>query len=97
MPGPSTFTLSACTPAQAADGGAAPERRNAAARLQRALHALQQSRWDEAFSQLTPLADEGHPQAARLALLFAQRGTRLFGGRYEASAAQQRAWSRVAA
>jgi len=97
MPAHSTFTLPTFTPAPAADGGAAPERRSTAARLQRALHAMQQSRWDEAFSQLARLADEGHAQAARLALLFTQRGTRLFGGRYEASAAQQRAWSRVAA
>jgi hypothetical protein len=32
-----------------------------------------------------------------MALLFAERGTRLFGGRYAASADQQRAWRRVAA
>ena len=68
-----------------------------ARRMQSALQAMQQSRFAEAFEQLVPLADEGHPQAARMALLFAERGTRLFGGRYMASAEQQRAWRRIAA
>jgi hypothetical protein len=68
-----------------------------ARRMQSALQAMQQSRFADAFEQLMPLADKGHPQAARMALLFAERGTRLFGGRYSASAEQQRAWRRVAA
>lgn len=65
--------------------------------LQAALQAMQQSRWAVAFGQFVALADDGHPQAARMALLFAQRGTRLFGGSYAATAAQLRAWSRIAA
>lgn len=97
MPSRSTLTL----PAHAAPL-TGPDRARARAaldpqRLQAALEAMQQSRFADAFAQLAPLADEGHPQAARMALLFAQRGTRLFGGRYEASDARQRAWRRAAA
>lgn len=77
--------------------GAAGESARAAIRLQSAMNAMQQCRWPEAFEQFASLADEGHPHAARVALLFAQRGTRLFGGRYTASAEQMRAWSRIAA
>jgi hypothetical protein len=99
MPARSTLTF----PGHAALG--APETaetggRSATAdarRMQAALQAMQESRFAAAFEQLMPLADEGHPQAARMALLFAERGTRLFGGRYAASADQQRAWRRVAA
>jgi hypothetical protein len=82
-------------PAAAAGSPAASEA--AAPGLQHALQAMQQCRWQEAYEHLVALADDGHPQGARLALLFAQRGTRLFGGHYDATAAQQRAWSRIAA
>ncbi|MFO1217181.1 MAG: hypothetical protein U1E89_02240 [Burkholderiaceae bacterium] len=83
-------------PWPAADHG---ERRGPAddGRMQAALQAMQASRFADAFEQLADLADEGHPQAARMALLFAQRGTRLFGGRYAATAQQQRSWKRAAA
>lgn len=93
-------TLSLPQPAQQAEvtrTGAPGESARAAMRLQSAMNAMQQCRWPDAFEQFSSLADEGHPHAARVALLFAQRGTRLFGGRYAASAEQVRAWSRIAA
>lgn len=95
MPALSTIALRRSAPSTAATSPATPE--NAARRLQSAMNAMQQCRWPEAFEQFASLADEGHPHAARQALLFAQRGTRLFGGQYRASADQLRAWSRIAA
>ena len=61
-------------------------------RFERALTLMQGGRWPEAFDALAALADEGHAQSARLALLFVQRGTRLFGGSFAASGMQREAW-----
>lgn len=97
MPARSTLSMFRFATRSAGAGTGLPdERRLAAQQLQRAMLAMQQSRWTEAFEQFVTLADQGHPMAARQALLFAQRGTRLFGGHYAATAAQLRAWSRIA-
>lgn len=97
MPARSTLSLfRLATPLAATGTGRPGERLAAAQRLQRAMLAMQQCQWTEAFEQFVSLADEGHPEAARHALLFAQRGTRLFGGHYASTAEQRRAWSRVA-
>ena len=59
----------------------------------RALSLFEAGEWGAAFAGLRPLADRGHPQAARLALLLARRGPVLFGGRYAATAHQRRHWA----
>jgi hypothetical protein len=46
---------------------------------------------------LSELADEGHRQSARIALLFVQRGTVLFGGSFRASSRQRAGWQRASA
>jgi len=53
------------------------------------------SDWPRAFEQLVPLADQGHPEAARIALIMHQRGARLFGGSFPASATQRSHWLTV--
>lgn len=96
MPARSTLSLfRLATPITQAGSGRAGDPQAAARRLQQAMLAMQQGRWAAAFEQFVSLADEGHPLAARQALLFAQRGTRLFGGHYAATAEQRRAWGRV--
>lgn len=45
-----------------------------------------------AFDALSGLADNGHAAAARMALLMAQRGTRLFGQSFVASLESCRRW-----
>ncbi len=64
-------------------------------RFERALALMQDGCWQEAFDALAALADDGHAQSARLALLFVRRGSRLFGGGYAASAAQRQAWAKA--
>jgi hypothetical protein len=49
-----------------------------------------------AFGVLARLADDGHVPAARIALLMAQQGTRLYGHRFAASAASRRRWQALA-
>ncbi len=64
-------------------------------RFERALGLMQDGCWQDAFHALSELADEGHAQSARLALLFVRRGSRLFGGSYATSAAQRQAWAKA--
>jgi hypothetical protein len=64
-------------------------------RFERALELMQDGCWQEAFQALAVLADDGHAQSARLALLFVRRGARLFGGSYAASAGQRQAWAKA--
>lgn len=61
-------------------------------RFEQAIELMQGGRWQDAFVALGELADEGHAQAARLALLFVHRGARLFGGSYQASGSRREAW-----
>ena len=60
--------------------------------LDRAMSHFVDSDWPRAFNELVPLADQGHPEAARLALMMHGRGARLFGGSFPASAGQRSRW-----
>lgn len=66
-----------------------------AQRFDEALRLLELGGWQASYARLTALADDGHPQAARIALLFAKNGARLFGGAFPASAAQREGWQRA--
>jgi hypothetical protein len=57
-----------------------------------AMRLMESGHWQDAFEHMARLADNGHPQAARLALLFVRRGTALFGGAYLATTEQREAW-----
>jgi len=48
--------------------------------------------WMAAFEQLVPLANRGHPGAARIAMLMTTRGPRLFGQTFAASPSQRELW-----
>jgi hypothetical protein len=56
---------------------------------------MEEGHWQGAFTRLAALADTGHPQAARIAMVFVQRGTSLFGGSFMASARQRECWQRA--
>ncbi|HEX6704207.1 MAG TPA: hypothetical protein VF169_05555 [Albitalea sp.] len=77
---------------QAPAHGHADER---AQRFDDAVRFMQEGCWHTAFIELSELADGGHPQAARIALLFVRRGTSLFGGSFHASDSQRHNWQRV--
>ena len=66
-------------------------------RFEDAIQLLEEGLWQESFSQLAELADAGHPQAARIALLLVARGSVLFGGSFMATQTQRRAWRMLAA
>ena len=62
----------------------------------RAIEHVAHARWLAAFTEMARLADAGHPAAARIALLMATRGPRLFGRAFPASSSQRRRWQDVA-
>ena len=62
----------------------------------RAIEHFAHGRWKAAFEELIPLADAGHPEAARIAMLMAIRGPRLFGQAFPASPAQRERWQGAA-
>jgi hypothetical protein len=58
----------------------------------RAIEHFAHGRWSEAFAELVPLADAGHCEAARIAMLMTTRGPRLFGRSFPASPSQRERW-----
>ena len=62
----------------------------------RAIEHFAHGHWSAAFEQLVPLADAGHREAARIAMLMTTRGPRLFGQAFPASPSQRTRWHVVA-
>ena len=62
----------------------------------RAIDHFEHGRWSEAFDALVPLAESGDREAARIALLMAVRGRRLFGQTFAATPSQRESWREVA-
>ena len=56
---------------------------------------LESGCWQASFLSLAELADEGHAQAARIALVFVKRGTSLFGGTFRATEQQRSRWEQA--
>lgn len=67
-----------------------------AAAFDRAMDRFEHGEWSRAFAELVPLADRGDREAARIALLMAVRGPRLFGRSFATSSAQRKQWSEAA-
>ena len=62
----------------------------------RAIEHFAHGRWPEAFEELVPLADAGHREAARIAMLMTTRGPRLFGQAFPTSLSQRTRWLHAA-
>lgn len=75
--------LTAAAPAVAADGSA---------RFDAAMLAYERNHWTEAYAVLAALGDEGHAEAARIALQMWRYGQPLYGMRFAASTAQVQRW-----
>jgi hypothetical protein len=74
------------------DGSQAMRANEQAKGFYEAMRLMEAGRFEAAFVRLARLADSGHPQAARIALLFVKRGTSLFGGTFQASTKQRGDW-----
>ena len=62
------------------------------AEFQRAMHDYEAQRFGKAFDALALLADGGHPEAARIALLMSAQGPRLYGRRFELHPQRRERW-----
>ncbi len=75
-----------------ARAGEPPDEAAASTGLERAMVHFERCHWVQAFEELALLADAGHPDAARIALMMRTHGTRLFGHHFVAGAAQRDRW-----
>ena len=66
-----------------------------AERFAQALQFMEDGLWPQAYAQLAALADGGHRQSARIAMLFTSRGALLFGGSFKATSRQRECWLRA--
>lgn len=58
-----------------------------------AMQHYERNHWPQAFAALQALADQGHPEAQRVALLMWRHGTALYGTTFNASSAQRSQWA----
>ncbi len=65
-------------------------------RLSAAMDAYERCQWAAAFEQLAGLADAGHTEAARIALLMQRFGPALYAARFSSSAQQHQHWLALA-
>lgn len=77
--------------ASAGAGGASPEQA-----FDDALALYRQGSWSGAYGRLCALADKGHAEAARMALLMLRHGSKMHGNDWGASQAQIRRWTALA-
>jgi hypothetical protein len=71
---------------------AAQAQAQAPSAFDQAMQAYTQQHFREAFDGLARLADQGHPDAARIALLMVSHGMRLFGQRFDVAPQQRERW-----
>lgn len=62
-----------------------------------AMRAYEVNHWPQAYAAFAALADQGHAEAARVALLMRRHGPALYGQRFAADDRQVELWSRQAA
>jgi hypothetical protein len=65
--------------------------------FERAMQDYEHARHAQAFDALARLADAGHAEAARIALLMASHGPRLYGRRFDVDGARRERWLDAAA
>jgi hypothetical protein len=94
-PMPSFHSAIGSLPAAGTDKSNARRLGERSRRFEEAMRLMEDGCWQASFLALAELADDGHPQAARMALMFVKRGTSLFGGTFQASARQREGWQRA--
>lgn len=75
---------------------AARDRMGDDARFAEALRLYQGSRWSEAYMRFVALADGGHQEAARIAMVMLRHGREMHKARWTAAPSQVAQWERAA-
>lgn len=86
-----TLALAAATAAGSA-GAQAIVAPGAESTFASATLAYELNHWEQAFALLAQLADEGHPEARRMALQMLRHGPRLYGKAFEVAPGRRQAW-----
>lgn len=82
--------LGSATAATAADA-AKPE-----TAFTEAMTQYKQGKWPAAYGRFAELADQGHPEAARIALIMLRHGVSMYGSDWGASQPQIEQWTKLA-
>jgi hypothetical protein len=61
-----------------------------------AMEQYEQGRWSAAYGRFVALADQGHAEAARIALLMLRHGAKMYGHDWSASQPQINEWMKLA-
>ncbi len=80
----------------AGTAGAAPEPEAPLVAFGEVMNLYRDCRWAAAYGRFAILADAGHAESARVALLMLWHGPRLYGSEWSAPRAQIERWSRLA-
>lgn len=64
--------------------------------LSDAMEQYKQGRWSAAYGRFVALADQGHAEAARIALLMLRHGAKMYGHDWSASQPQMDEWMKLA-
>jgi hypothetical protein len=89
---PEQMALAPVTAAAAASGGTQD-----AALFAEAMQLYRSSRWSAAYGRFMKLADDGHADSARIALLMLRHGRDFYGAEWTAASSQVTAWERTVA
>jgi hypothetical protein len=85
-----------CTTIAAAEGSRGNANASQQVRFEEAMRAYETQHFPLAYSMLVGLADEGHAESARIALLMTHYGRQLYGIYFGATVAQRGTWALVA-
>ena len=88
-------TLAACVFSTATAATAADAAKSETA-FTEAMEQYEQGKWSGAYGRFVALADHGHPEAARIALLMQRHGVKLYGSDWGASQPQVDRWTKLA-
>jgi hypothetical protein len=69
---------------------------SADAAFTQAMEQYRQGKWSSAYGHFSELADHGHAEAARIALVMVRHGARMYGTNWGASQPQIKHWMRLA-
>jgi hypothetical protein len=64
--------------------------------FEEAMTHYKQGKWSGAYGRFAALADHGHPEAARIALVMLRHGQEMYGSQWGASQPQINQWTKLA-
>lgn len=85
-----------CTAAAMATGTATANVTSSDAAFNDAMEQYKKGKWSGAYGRFASLADQGHAEAARIALIMLRHGAKMYGHDWGASQPQINQWMKLA-